>query len=41
VRAAYNHAQYLPERAAMMQDWANYLDAVADKKTVIGLRKVA
>jgi integrase len=24
VRAAYNHAQYLPERRKMMQDWANY-----------------
>ncbi|SHO50421.1 tyrosine-type recombinase/integrase [Desulfopila aestuarii] len=26
VRAAYNHAEYLPERRRMMQDWANYLD---------------
>ncbi len=26
VRAAYNHAQYLPERTAMMQEWADYLD---------------
>ena len=26
VSAAYNHATYLPERATMMQDWANYLD---------------
>jgi len=26
VRAAYNHAQYLPERRKMMQEWANYLD---------------
>lgn len=26
VRAAYNHAQYLPERKAMMQAWADYLD---------------
>ena len=25
VRAAYNHAQYLPERAKMMQDWSNYV----------------
>ncbi|AXF86354.1 Prophage integrase IntA [Ephemeroptericola cinctiostellae] len=24
VRAAYNHAQYLPERRKMMQDWADY-----------------
>ena len=26
VRAAYNHAEYLPERRRMMQDWADYLD---------------
>jgi len=29
VRAAYNHAQYLPERRQMMQWWAAYLDEVA------------
>jgi integrase len=32
VRAAYNHAQYLPERREMMQWWADYLDKVAVKK---------
>jgi integrase len=32
VRAAYNHAQYLPERRNMMQWWADYLDTVAAKK---------
>jgi integrase len=26
VRAAYNHARYLPERCTMMQAWADYLD---------------
>lgn len=26
VRASYNHAEYLPERKAMMQWWANYLE---------------
>lgn len=26
VRAAYNHAQHLPERRRMMQAWADYLD---------------
>jgi integrase len=31
VRAAYNHAQYLPERRQMMQWWADYLDEVAAK----------
>jgi integrase len=29
VRAAYNHAQYLPERREMMQWWANYIDKIA------------
>jgi integrase len=28
VRAAYNHAQYLPERRKMMQWWANYLEGL-------------
>ncbi len=32
VRAAYNHAEYLPERRKMMQWWADYLDRVAAKK---------
>jgi integrase len=31
VRAAYNHAQYLPERRKMMQWWADYLDEIAEK----------
>lgn len=35
VRAAYNHAQYLPERVAMMQLWADYLDAIATGKKVV------
>jgi len=26
VRAAYNHAQYLPERRRMMQWWGDYLE---------------
>ncbi|MCK4124515.1 tyrosine-type recombinase/integrase [Ralstonia pseudosolanacearum] len=29
VRAAYNHAQYLPERRRMMQHWADHLDQLA------------
>ncbi|MFL5241532.1 MAG: tyrosine-type recombinase/integrase [Gemmataceae bacterium] len=32
VRAAYNHAQYLPERRKMMQWWADYLEGIARKK---------
>ena len=31
VRAAYNHAQYLPERREMMQWWADYLDKLRRK----------
>lgn len=31
VRAAYNHAQYLPERREMMQWWADFLDRQAKK----------
>ena len=30
VRKAYNHAQYLPQRRAMMQSWAGYVDALRD-----------
>jgi hypothetical protein len=32
VRAAYNHAQYLPDRRKMMQWWADYLDEAARKE---------
>ena len=31
VRAAYNYAQYLPQRRKMMDEWAEYLDALRDK----------
>ena len=30
VRAAYNFAEYLPERRKMMQEWADYLDALRE-----------
>ncbi len=36
VRAAYNHAQYLPERTRMMQSWADYLDELKWKESAIG-----
>lgn len=32
VRAAYNHAQYLPERRAMMQAWADQLQKLKSAK---------
>ncbi|MFG6375859.1 MAG: integrase arm-type DNA-binding domain-containing protein [Desulfovibrio sp.] len=31
VRAAYNYAEYLPERRRMMQEWSNFLDSLRDK----------
>ncbi len=39
VRAAYNHAKYLPERRKMMQEWANYLDTLRKNGTVRTRRK--
>jgi integrase len=38
VRAAYNRAQYLPERTKMMQQWADLFDAIKanDKKVLHG-----
>lgn len=33
VRAAYNRAQYMPERIRMMQDYADYLDALREGKS--------
>ena len=37
VKAAYNHAQHLPERRRMMQAWADYLDALKAGAEVIPL----
>jgi integrase len=34
IRAAYNHAEYLEERIAMMQEWSNYLDLLQNKTAV-------
>ncbi len=37
VDAAYDRAQFLPDRRKMMQQWADYLDAAAsDKKIFVG-----
>lgn len=35
VSAAYNYAQYLPERRKMMQVWADYLDTLREERKVI------
>jgi len=34
VRAAYNRAEYLNERRAMMKCWADHLDAIAGENIV-------
>jgi integrase len=30
-KAAYNHAEYLPERRKMMQAWADWIDQIPEK----------
>lgn len=35
VRAAYNRAEYLPQRTMMMQHWADYLDTMASGAKII------
>jgi len=39
IRAAYNYAQYLPERRRMMQHWADYLDGLKAGANVIAINK--
>ena len=41
VSAAYNFATYLPQRARMLDDWANYLDGIKSSAKVIGIRSKA
>jgi integrase len=43
VSAAYNHATYLPQRAKMMQHWADYIGAICldTSGTVVQMRKRA
>jgi integrase len=38
VSAAYNHAKYLKDRGAMMQQWADCLDAMRKGANVIPLK---
>ena len=38
VRRTYNHADYMTDRAVMMQQWADYLDALKTGAQVIPLR---
>lgn len=39
VKAAYCHAEYLPERRKMMQSWADYLDGLKNGAEVIPIYK--
>jgi len=32
IRAAYNHADYMPERKKMMQSWADFIDKLCKPK---------
>jgi integrase len=41
IRATYNKAEYLEERAAMMQHWADFIDALCAGENVIGFRRAA
>ncbi|WP_163337930.1 tyrosine-type recombinase/integrase [Desulfopila sp. IMCC35008] len=41
VKAAYNHAEHLPERRKMMQYWADYLDGLKAGGKIIPIRKQA
>lgn len=35
VKAAYNHAEYLPERRKLMQAWSDHLDALRQERRVV------
>ena len=39
VRAAYNHAEYLNERRAMMKHWADYVDLLRDSSQMVSMRR--
>ncbi|WP_198244532.1 tyrosine-type recombinase/integrase [methane-oxidizing endosymbiont of Gigantopelta aegis] len=41
VRAAYNYAEHLQERAKMMQAWSDYLDGLKQGATVIPFKQAA
>jgi integrase len=41
IKAAYNHAQHLPERRKMMQAWADYLETLKNGGNVVPIFKEA
>ena len=40
-RASYNQAEYMPERVAMMQQWADMVDSIAAGDTVTPIKRAA
>lgn len=40
-RASYNQAEYMPERVAMMQQWADMVDSIAAGGTVTQIKRAA
>jgi integrase len=38
VRAAYNYAEFMPERKQMMQAWADYLEGIKSGAKIIPIR---
>ena len=41
VRGAYNAAEYLAPRRAMLQDWANFLDAMRGNTDNVAILRAA
>jgi len=39
VSGAYNHAEYIPQRAKMMQEWADYLDGIKNGAKVLHIKQ--
>ncbi len=39
VRAAYNHAEYMPERKKMMQAWGDYLEGLRKNRKVVPIKR--
>ena len=38
VRAAYNYAEFMPERKKMMQAWADYLEGIKTGAKIVHIR---
>ena len=41
MRASYNQGEYLDERRAMMQQWADMVDSIADGANVTLIKRAA